>query len=230
MLRIFNTKVYGLDESIIASGYPMKEEVGEMFSTTEEKDCGRAKKLGKAKSGSGHDCFLKGVTVQADVRFPLYWLKQFQRYHFADIVSSQSTMHQILNMDIENHCNEWVDDDMINNVKFWILQYKNFDRKLQNLKDKVNNSGGVLFEEAFNMYPENKLYIDEKWCSKKDIYMKIISNLPSGFEMVMRITTNYLQLKTIYQQRKNHKLPDWHVFCSWILGLPKFKELVLGDI
>jgi len=43
--------------------------------------------------------------------------------------------------------------------------------------------------------------------------------------MVMRITTNYLQLKTIYRQRKNHKLPEWRIFCDWILSLPEFKEL-----
>lgn len=52
-------------------------------------------------------------------------------------------------------------------------------------------------------------------------FMKIVSNLPMGFEMTMGISTNYLQLKTIYQQRKNHKLKeDWGEFCKMIEELP----------
>lgn len=50
--------------------------------------------------------------------------------------------------------------------------------------------------------------------------MKLISNTPLGFNLKARITTNYLQLKTIYNQRKNHKLPEWKQFCSWVEELP----------
>jgi hypothetical protein len=40
------------------------------------------------------------------------------------------------------------------------------------------------------------------------------------------MTTNYQQLKTMYFQRKNHKLEEWHVFCDWALGLPLFEDLI----
>ena len=40
------------------------------------------------------------------------------------------------------------------------------------------------------------------------------------------MTTNYRQLKTIYLQRKNHKLKEWHEFCAWCESLPYFMELV----
>ncbi len=235
MLKINNTKVYGLEESVIASGYPKvsNDIVCKDIDTISDDDYTRAKNLGKVKSGSGHDCYLKGVTVQADVRFPLYWLKQFQRYHFADIVSSQSTMHCITKMNIRDHCNEWVDEEVINIVKKYVYWYNHFDGEIQRLKNIARNSGSTLFEEAFDMHIEMINIQDSKgnnnFYNKKDLYMKIISNLPSGFEMTMRITTNYLQLKTIYFQRKNHKLPDWEVFCDWILKLPMFKELVLGE-
>ena len=56
-------------------------------------------------------------------------------------------------------------------------------------------------------------------------YMYVISNCPMGLELTMRCNTNYQQLKTIYQQRKNHKLEDWGIFCEFIEGLPMFKEL-----
>lgn len=51
--------------------------------------------------------------------------------------------------------------------------------------------------------------------SKED-YLRLLYNIPSGFELTARMTTNYRQLKTIYQQRRTHRLPDWQMFCDWI--------------
>jgi hypothetical protein len=82
MLKIENVEVSGIKSSIIASGYPM---TSDNDSNYDEK---RAIKLGKVKSGSGHDCFLKGIIVSCDIIFPEYWSPQFQRYHFVDIISS----------------------------------------------------------------------------------------------------------------------------------------------
>lgn len=56
-------------------------------------------------------------------------------------------------------------------------------------------------------------------------YLKILYNVPSGFELTAGMVTNYQQLKTIYQQRRNHRLPDWQVFCDWIETLP-YSELI----
>lgn len=60
-------------------------------------------------------------------------------------------------------------------------------------------------------------------------YLLLLYNIPSGFELTARMTTNYRQLKTIYSQRKNHKLPEWREFCVWIESLPMFKEIVLRE-
>ena len=51
-------------------------------------------------------------------------------------------------------------------------------------------------------------------------YLKILYNIPAGFRYTARMTTNYRQLKTIYQQRKDHRLPEWRDFCKWIELLP----------
>lgn len=61
----------------------------------------------------------------------------------------------------------------------------------------------------------------------KEDYLRLLYNVPSGFELTARMTTNYRQLKTIYEQRKNHRLPDWQMFCSWIQTLPH-SELIIG--
>lgn len=58
-------------------------------------------------------------------------------------------------------------------------------------------------------------------------YLKVLYSNPAGFKYTMRITTNYRQLKTIYKQRKNHKLPEWKEFCMWIEDLPD-SELIIG--
>lgn len=52
---------------------------------------------------------------------------------------------------------------------------------------------------------------------------------PMGLELTARITTNYLQLKTIYNQRRNHKLNEWRQFCAWIESLPYAKELICNQ-
>ena len=58
-------------------------------------------------------------------------------------------------------------------------------------------------------------------------YLRLLYNIPSGFELTARMTTNYRQLKTIYKQRKKHRLPDWHIFCDFIKKLPH-SELITG--
>ena len=56
------------------------------------------------------------------------------------------------------------------------------------------------------------------------------ASLPEGLMLYRDCVTNYQQLKTIYKQRRNHRLAEWHEFCDWIETLPMFKELVLDEI
>lgn len=151
-------------------------------------------KLAHAPSGSGHDCALKGITVTMELTAPAFFWQQWQRYHFQDIISSQSKMHRILNMDIGAQCNEYVDKDIIE-----------------------------LIQRKINLYKK----LDKKEC-KSELFMSILSNLPMGLELTAGIITNYLQCKTVYAQRKNHKLDLWSKqYCKMIEELPYFKELIL---
>ena len=61
-------------------------------------------------------------------------------------------------------------------------------------------------------------------------FMLLVSNCPQGIELFMRISTNYLQLKTIVRQRANHKLKeDWGNFIDFARTLPYAKELIFGE-
>lgn len=60
-------------------------------------------------------------------------------------------------------------------------------------------------------------------------FLRVIYNIPTGFELTARMTTNYRQLKTIYRQRRNHRLREWREFCVWIESLPH-SELIIGEV
>ena len=60
-------------------------------------------------------------------------------------------------------------------------------------------------------------------------YLRMLYNIPTGFQLTAGMTTNYRQLKTIYRQRKTHRLPEWRDFCKWIESLPH-SELIVGDV
>lgn len=61
-------------------------------------------------------------------------------------------------------------------------------------------------------------------------YLRVLYNIPSGFELTARMVTNYRCLKNIYSQRKNHRLPEWRMFCAWCEKLPYFKEWFVDGI
>lgn len=63
---------------------------------------------------------------------------------------------------------------------------------------------------------------------KKEKYLEILYSNPCGFKLTAGMTTNYRQLKTIYHQRRNHRLPEWRSFCEWIKTLPQSK-LITGE-
>ena len=81
--------------------------------------------------------------------------------------------------------------------------------------DEILHRFGQIQKE----YAENK---------SEENFLRLIYNIPSGFELTARMTTNYRQLKTMYSQRKHHRLPDWKYICRWIETLP-YASLITGD-
>ena len=109
-IRITNARCYDLDESLVASGYPMLTKV--IPRDSNESDVKRAIKLANTPAGSGHSNFLCGIRVSFDLTIPRYMWQEAQRYHWFDIVSSQSTMHKIAQMDLlasDNYTSETLD-------------------------------------------------------------------------------------------------------------------------
>ena len=105
----------------------------------------RGKALGLVKPGSGHNSMFKGVTFNMVIDFPLYWLKEYQRYHFTDIISSQSTMHKILEFNLDDMFTDEVDPRAIEIIKDLKEQYN-----LEQDKDKKK----VIWRRLINTLPD----------------------------------------------------------------------------
>ena len=60
-------------------------------------------------------------------------------------------------------------------------------------------------------------------------YLRLLYSNPCGFKLTAAMTTNYRQLKTIYSQRRNHRLPEWKEFCRWIESLPHSYFITGGE-
>ena len=197
MKPISNIKVYDLEESMRAAGYPMRTDLDETLDFT--KDWDRAQRLTKAsRFNAAHAQFLTGIVVNFDLTFSNKAWIEAERYRFLNFVSSQSTMHCITKFGLRKQCNEYVDERIITIVQEYIDLY---------------NSLTAQDEETIEF--------------KKNLYLKILYNLPSGFQLTARMTTNYRCLLNIYLQRHDHRLPEWREFCNQSLEeLPFFKELV----
>ena len=196
--RIENAEVYGLNKSVIASGNAMRTQMSDNTAEASDKDMSRAYKLGSTGTGEGHDNFLNGIIVQFDLYAPLYMWKQIQRYHFLDFVSSQSTMHRLAKFKVRDNCVSDTDEVILN--------------RYQELLD------------SYNRDIEDGKYKPEE---DKQSWRRLVASLPCGFVLGATMTTNYRQLKTIYKQRKSHRLKEWHEFCDWCETLPHFIELCL---
>ena len=197
MPNVSNVRVYGLDEAIRAAKYPKAVELDGL--TAELTD--GIKACSTCPTGTGHDNFLKGIIVQFDLTISEKAWPEAQRYHWLDFVSSCSTMHKLQAMKPKDCCNRYVDPRVID-----ILQ------------EKIDRYNWLV---VTNKKPEYNINPDEI----KEARLEMLYNIPSGFELTAAMTTNYRQLKTIYQQRRHHALPDWQMFCDFCETLPRFLEL-----
>lgn len=183
---VSNVEVFGLERSFKESKYPMsvatEECRGEYTKTIE--------RLAKSPKGSAHDNFPKGILVRFDLTFTVKAWTEAERYHWFEIVSSQSTMHRISEMNYDECMIEYVTENTVNEMKRLL--------------------------ETYNENPAS------------ENYLMLLYNCPVGIKLTAGMSTNYQQLKTIYAQRKNHKLPEWRAFCEWIKTLP-YSELITGD-
>lgn len=207
MNQVSNVRIYDLEESLHAAGYPMRT------STEWEESTIAAVKRGTGLSQAAdwvgaHDQFLTGIRVAFDLAFSNKAWVEAERYRFLEFVSSQSTMHRITKFDLSKSYNEYVDPRVIAIMQEKVDQYN------------------ALQEELAKADKENKYEVQRLKTLLTQKYLEILYTNPAGFMLTARLTTNYRCLKNIWRQRRNHRLPEWREFCKWIETLPYAKELI----
>lgn len=199
MVEIKNIGVFGLDraKNAITNSYSIGE-INTNVKCTDKVDLIACRLGSNCEPLQSHDAFLSGIRVMFDFKYPLYLAPEFQRYHWFDIVMSQSTMHSLSKM---------LTDDLDPYNKY----------VLPGIKCIIST---LVQEYVDAVKTKDKDLIYEK-------YITLRSNLPSGFELWETISTNYLQLKRMCIQRKGHKLrEDWGKFREiCITKLPEFSTL-----
>lgn len=147
----------------------------------------RGRTLGNVPVGSGHNSLFKGVQFNMIINFPLYWLKEYQRYHFTDIISSQSTMHKVLKFNLDDMFGEEVDPRCIEVIKDLKVQYEkesNKDEKkkiwrriINSLPDGFTMTQGITMNylQLTTMIPQRRNHkLKEEW----GVFCEFCENLP----------------------------------------------------
>lgn len=203
-MKIENLKVYDLEESMIASGYPMRTSLHD--NSLDQKVIKRCLNLTKASNGNGaHGQFLTGIRVAFDLTCTNKMWVEAERYRFLEFVSSQSTMHRITKFKIREQYNQYVDPRVIDIMEEKVATYN---------------------AHIAAIIPQDRESVERHEEERKRKYLEILYTNPAGFELTARLTTNYRCLLNIYIQRYNHRLPEWREFCQELLKLPLFEQLV----
>lgn len=149
------------------------------------------------KGGPEHRKFMRMIHVQVDVVAPRYWWAEMDKYKFVE-ANSSSTMHLIT----KRHLSE---DDFSNSCNYRSIQWA--IREINDLIDICNDNNASKEE-------------------KDEFFAEIKQLLPESYNQLRTIDTNYECLLSIYHQRRNHRLSEWHEFCDWIEGLPYMKDFL----
>lgn len=146
-------------------------------------------------AGPSHRKFMRQIFVSMDIKAPLYWWKEFDTYKVGTVANSCSTMHTIMNK-------EFAIDDFSHDKMLLGVQ-----RSLEDIVWHLNTL--------------RTKYLDEENPDvKKKYWYSIIQLLPSSYNQIRTVTMSYENLRSIYEQRKNHKLDEWRIFCSAVERLP----------
>ena len=175
-----------------------------------KKDLELAQRL--IKAGPEHRKFLRQIFVSFDITAPFYWWKEFDTYKVGTVANSCSTMHKLTSYPISMECFET--DDFCKDLNPYEENPIRPDITMKTIWENLV----IECENLRRAYNETK---DVRY------WKELVRILPESWLQKRTITLNYENLRSMYLQRKNHKLSEWHYFCDWIkTSLPYAEELI----
>lgn len=209
-MRFKNTEVWGFKHALRGMRNPLESWAKSDSSFEEnadigENDMGLAHRL--IAGGTEHRKFMRQIFVSVDITAPIYWWKEFDTYKVGTVANSTSTMHKLASQPITRECFEI--DDLDEEI---FAEYE--------IETIIN-----ICEKLRVKYLENK---DKKY------WKELVRWLPEGWNQTRTVTMNYENLRTIYFQRRAHKLNEWSGtdnaeltnFIAWVKSLPYAEELI----
>lgn len=163
-------------------------------------------------AGTSHGKFLRQIFVSVDITAPLYWYKEFDTYKVGTVANSTSTMHKLANTPITLDCFEIDDYNGILEIFKGndVIDPENLNSCIVNIID--------MLEVLRLKYLET---------NDKRYWKELIRWLPESWLQTRTITMSYENVRSMIEQRSNHKLTEWSVnFIEWCKELPYAKELL----
>lgn len=179
-----NVSVCGIDAACIGAGYSMLPTVS-LRDTATERDYKRGEGLGHTQIGVGEDKFLRFIHVDFDWELPRYMWQEVDTYHFMER-NSQSTMHRILEMDIEKACSPYTTAHVTDMTKYRIKCYRRAEtseqREIAWLELKANIPEGLMLTSRVatnyatlkTIYKQRKHHKNPEW----RVFCKWVEMLP----------------------------------------------------
>ena len=152
-------------------------------------------------AGSEHCKFLRQIYVGFDIILPRYIWSEFDTYHH-NTKNSCSTMHKLFRK-----------DRLINLYQF--VYHEDDEEIMIDIIKQLNTLRALYFNSATT--------------DKNEILRRAKQLLPEGYLQRRTVSTNYAELRNIYHQRKNHRLPEWQVVCRFIESLPYAKYFLTNE-
>jgi hypothetical protein len=229
MIKIENIDVYGFESAIRGMRNPMNS-WDRSDSWTEidcercnsHSECARAKVTGEGcifvgendldlmkrlfKGGTEHRKYLRFIDVTMDITAPLYFFKEWDTYKIGTNCNSCSTMHKIhaKKFELDDFSHEHLIDSTDEEY-----QYENPSTALDYVICVLNH--------------HRERFLETK---DKKHWWQMIQLLPSSYNQRRTVKFNYEVAVRIIEQRKNHKLDEWHVMVDELMNLPYMKEIM----
>lgn len=205
MLKFENVEVFGMEAAIRGMRNPMNswdksDSETNCYLVVGKRDYDIVTDVGpndlatmKKLSAGGpvHGKFKRMIAVYVDVTAPLYWWKEFDTYKIGTVANSCSTMHKI------------------HDKRFYLQDFSAEHLDVDNEQFMLDTI--VMLNRAREQFIAT---------GDKQYWWQMIQLLPSSYNQRRTLMLNYEVLTSIYRDRRNHKLDEWHVFCSMIDILP----------
>lgn len=209
-----NVEVAGLFTAIRGMRNPMDSwnKSDSYFEPTHDYACNYDVNIGEADTdlaqrlicaGSEHCKFLRQIYVGFDITLPRYVWSEFDTYHF-NTKNSCSTMHKLFRKD------EPITTDLF-------VYNEGEEHIIQAIVYELN-----LLREGYYLSEDSKV--------RNDLLRRAKQILPEGFLQKRTVSTNYAELRSIYFQRRHHRLPEWQVVCKFIESLPYAEEFLTMEV